>query len=97
MLKLKFYDGNEYKIGALSLFNLDEAEEEREKENKKYTDLQLTLHLLYSSFLLNNPKAKATYKEFLKMFPLGVWRESQKELLELVGLKNPVKEATKKI
>jgi len=96
MLELEFSDGKKYKIGALSLFNLDEAEEAREKEKKTYTDLQWTLHLLYSSFRLYNPETKATYKDFLKMFPLGVWKESQNELLELIGSKNPVKEAAKK-
>ena len=96
MLELKFNDGKKYKIGALSLFNLDEAEEAREKEKKIYTDLQWTLHLLYSSFRLHNQETKATYKEFLKLFPLGVWKENQNELLELIGSKNSAKEVVKK-
>ena len=96
MLELKFNDGKEYKLGELSLYNLAEAEELRDKEKIEYTDLQWSLHLLYSSFQQYNPETEATYKDFLKMFPLEVYKENQNEILKLIGGKNFLKEVAKK-
>lgn len=96
MLTFKFSDGKEYKIGALSLYDLEVADERRDKEKKVYTDIQWTFNLMYSSFREYNPETKASYKEFLKMFPLVAFKEKQDEIRKLFGLKNPVKEAAKK-